>query len=121
MNLAYRYLFTAMFALLAFGFPLAIVVTGSRQVAAVEQKARNQLIAAGRADEAASLSLQGGMADFGMEVTPWEANCIFAADLVLKLWWVCILVAIALSYGIFLLTGYFPRSSDRRPIKDSLS
>ena len=113
MSLTFRYLITAIFAFLMFGYPLAIVAINARKISAIEQRARDQLIAAGRAEEAAALSFQSGQVDFGMELTPWEMNGVLLYDLVLKFWWACILAAVAVSYGVFLITGYFPAASAR--------
>lgn len=115
-SFTFRCVLTGLCTLLMFGFPLAILAIGSRQVSLLEQRARDQLIAAGRLDEAAQLASQDGKVNFGREVTSSEATWIFLADLVLKFWWGWMLAAIVVSYGVFHITGYLfaTRTFDER-------
>lgn len=108
MSFTFRCVLTGLCTLLMLGFPLAILAIGSRQVSVLEQRARDQLFAAGRLDEAARLASQDGKVNFGREVTSSEATWIFLADLVLKFWWGWLLAAIVVSYGVFCITGYLP-------------
>ena len=105
-SFTFRCVLTGLCTLLMLGFPLAILAIGSRQVSALEQRARDQLIAAGRSDEVAQIASQDGKVNFGREVTSSEATWIFLADLVLKFWWGWMLAAIVVSYGVFHITGY---------------
>jgi len=106
MSFTLRCVLTGLCTLLMFGFPLAILTIGWRQVSTLEQRARDQLIAAGRPDAAAQLAFRDGRVNFGMEVTSSEATWIFLADLVTKFWWCWLLTAIFVSYGVFCFTGY---------------
>ena len=114
-----RCFLTTAFAVLVFVFPLALLAIGARQQHQFEQQIREKLIAAGRADEAASLTLRGDLADFGTEVSPYEASLIFVVDLLTKFWWVGVLLDIVTTYGVYVLLGYIshPNATATSPSK----
>ena len=110
MTFFHRCFLTAAFAVLVFVFPLALLAIGAHKQQQLEQQfeqqIREKLIAAGRADEAASLTLRGDLTDFGTEVTPYEATLIFVVDLLTKFWWAGVFLGIVTTYGVYVLLGY---------------
>lgn len=112
MNLSFRWMIVCVFAILAFAGPLAWARNFERQLAnQIERQLRVELIAAGKADEAAKLSLGGQLQDLGMELSAAEANRLVAADLLCKFWWLWALIVIACSYGLFALLGHVTQAA----------
>ena len=107
MNQAFRWMIVVVFALLAFSGPFAWARNFVRQLAnRVEREMRDALIAEGKTDEAAQLSLNGQLQDIGLELSPADANRILAADVLFKFWWMWALIVLGCSYALFVGLGY---------------
>ena len=107
MNQAFRWMIVVVFALLAFSGPFAWARNFVRQLAnRVEREMRDALIAEGKTDEAAQLSLNRQLQDIGLELSPADANRILAADVLFKFWWMWALIVLGCSYALFVGLGY---------------